>query len=143
MQQYIDSFVNECIDLGEITFTFNDWLSLEKTISQYHQVFKYQDEYGHERYYTLHTYNPGYKQACRSGQYESLGFWSDQDGNPLCEKNDPFNYGDVNNRGSDIDRLHYKSYFELRHKCHYYWDDENEDENFNYNAANPKPCANT
>jgi hypothetical protein len=112
----------------KIKFFSNDWLSLEKLINNYHQVFKYYDEYGHIRYYSLRTYLTEYTQACRKGPYESLGFWSDQDGNPLCEDNDPFNNGDVNNTGSNIDELHYRSYFDLREKCHYFWDSESNNE---------------
>ena len=115
-------YVKKCMDLGKIEFIVNDWLSLEKTITDYHQVFKYDDEYGHMRYYTLYTYLADHKQVYSSGPYESLGFHSDQDGNPLCEDSDPFNNGDVTNTGSNIDELHYRSFFDLREECHYYWD---------------------
>jgi hypothetical protein len=115
-------YVKKCIDEGKIIFFKNDWLSLVKTIGNYHQVFKYCDEYCHTRYYTLHTYLATHRQACRAGPYESLGFWSDENGNPLCKNGDPFNEGDVNNTGTKIDELHYESYFDLRDECCYFWD---------------------
>lgn len=123
-----EEYIKKCIDVGKIIFFDNDWLSLEKTIGDYHQVFKYNDEYGHTRYYTLYTYLATMKQVYSKGEYESLGFWSDENGNPLCEDCDPFNYGDVNNTGEKINKLHYKSYFDLRNECHYYWDEELEEE---------------
>ena len=117
-------YTKKCIDGGGIIFADNDWLSLEKTIDDYHQVFKYYDEYGHTRYYTLYTYLATHKQVYSKGPYESLGFWSDGNGKPQCEDGDPFNYGDVNNTGEKIAELHYRSYFDLRDRCHYFWDPE-------------------
>jgi len=115
-------YIKECIEEGKIIFFPNDWLSLEKTINDYHQVFKYCDEYGHTRYYTMYTYLATSKQVHSKGDYESLGFWSSENGTPLCEDGDPFNYGEVNNTGKKIDELHYESYFDLRNSCHYFWE---------------------
>jgi len=110
------------MDMCKIKTIPNNWLVPEKTISDYHHVFKYEDEYGYTRFYTLCTYFTECRQAYSKGPFESLGFWSDRDGAPLCEDGDPFNNGDVNNTGSDINELHYRSYCDLRNECHYFWD---------------------
>ncbi len=98
------------------------WLKLHKTLGTHHHVFKYGDEYGRERFYTAKTYDPGVYQSGRKTPYESLGFYSDANGNPLCEDADPFNCGEVNNCGSDGDETHWKTIFDLSRVSPYWWD---------------------
>ena len=121
-----NEYVKKCMNNNNIIFLNEDWLSHHKDIhdNKKRQVFKYCDEYCHERYYTVNTYETQYPQACSYKPYESLGFWSTEDGIPLCEDGDPFNNGDINNTGTNLCETHYASYFDLRDACHYYWDKE-------------------
>ena len=129
--EYVKKYIACCINANKLIIQDDDWLKLKKTLGDYHHIFKYCDEYNHKRYYTLHTYSPNIKQVYAKGNYESLGFWSDKNGHPLCEDADPFNYGTINNTGSNIIELHYKSYLDLRDECRYFWDksDSKESEN--------------
>lgn len=122
-----DNFIKKCIDNGSnYSEVLNNKLKFVKSINgnQYKQLFNYEDEYGYQRYYTIHTYNPEYHQACQYKPYESLGFHSDENGNPLCENSDPFNNGDVNNTGTHLNETHYATIYDIMYISLYFWDNE-------------------
>lgn len=123
-----DKYVKKCINADNLLLVNdNDYLTVIKDLSnKYHQVFLYKDEYNMERYYTIHTLQGVMKHPI--GNITSLGFHSDQEGNPLCKNNDPLNYSDIYNHGANIQETHYATFYDLRTKCHYWWntkDNEN------------------
>lgn len=95
---------------------------------KYHQLFKYEDEYGHIRFYSIYTYKANLTQAGGYKPYESLAFHSDENGNPLCENEDPFNNGEVNNTGEDKEETHLATLYDLSLVSAYFWDSENNEE---------------
>lgn len=112
-------YVRECINAGELIY--NDInMKFKQYIdnSEYHVVFEY-NAGNLKKYYTLNTCDPKIYQACSYKPYESLGFLSDENGYPLCENNDPFNCGEINNCGRDLNETHYASFFDLNYIIKY------------------------
>ena len=126
-----DKFTKNCISNGFIEENENDKLKFIKNFNgdKYNQLFKYNDEYGYERFYRINTCDPSFHQACCYKPYESLAFHCDENGDALCEECDPFNYAEVNNTGVKIDETHYATFFDLTYKSKYFWDPENVTDN--------------
>ncbi|ARF12307.1 hypothetical protein Klosneuvirus_4_122 [Klosneuvirus KNV1] len=124
--------VKECLVNDKwINVSTNDYFTLIHNLSnKYHQVFMYHDEYGYQRYYTVHTYLTQKQQASALGQYESLAYHSDINGTALCEDAYPFNNGTVNNTGEDLKETHYATVYDLRHASRYFWDNNDSDDEY-------------
>ena len=131
----INKFIGEGRKYNENNPQIRSYLKFIKNFNndKYHQLFYYEDEYGMHRYYTINTYDPTIYQCGMYKPWESLGFHSDENGNPLCEDNDSeswneqvipdaFNCGEINITGTSREETHLASVFLLTLKSHYFWD---------------------
>jgi hypothetical protein len=100
-----ENYVNECmkerVNCTNLKHNKNFDINSQDNIKQ---LYIYNDEYGRNKYYSIHTYKVNNK-------YESLGYESDENGE--CIYKDVFNESEVCNYGNSLLETHYTTVFDL------------------------------